>query len=56
VRVELATGVLEGVATGIDDDGRLVVEPRNGAPVVVAAGDVVHLRPITDRGPTTPKR
>mgnify|MGYP001164785387 CR=1 FL=1 len=56
VRVELATGVLEGVATGIDDDGRLVVTPHDGAPVVVAAGDVVHLRPITDRGPTTPRR
>jgi BirA family biotin operon repressor/biotin-[acetyl-CoA-carboxylase] ligase len=56
VRVELATGALEGVATGIDDDGRLLVEPPGGAPVVVAAGDVVHLRSITDRGPTTPRR
>ncbi len=56
VRVELATGVVEGVATGVDDDGRLVVEPRGEAAVVIAAGDVVHLRPVTDRGSTTPGR
>jgi BirA family biotin operon repressor/biotin-[acetyl-CoA-carboxylase] ligase len=56
VLVELATGALEGVATGIDDDGGLVVEPPDEAPVVVAAGDVVHLRSITGRGPTTPGR
>jgi BirA family biotin operon repressor/biotin-[acetyl-CoA-carboxylase] ligase len=56
VRVELAAGVLEGVATDVDDDGRLVVRPRHGSPTVVAAGDVVHLRPATDRGSTPPAR
>ncbi|MFB2557282.1 hypothetical protein [Herbiconiux liangxiaofengii] len=27
-----------------DDDGRLVVDTDDGAPLVVAAGDVTHLR------------
>jgi BirA family biotin operon repressor/biotin-[acetyl-CoA-carboxylase] ligase len=44
VRVELEGGVLEGMATEIDADGRLVVTPDDGATVVIAAGDVVHLR------------
>jgi BirA family biotin operon repressor/biotin-[acetyl-CoA-carboxylase] ligase len=44
VRVELERGVVEGTATDLDGDGRLVVTPDAGAPVVVAAGDVVHLR------------
>jgi BirA family transcriptional regulator, biotin operon repressor / biotin---[acetyl-CoA-carboxylase] ligase len=44
VRVELGDRVLEGVATAVDDAGRLVVTPDGGAPEVVAAGDVVHLR------------
>jgi BirA family biotin operon repressor/biotin-[acetyl-CoA-carboxylase] ligase len=44
VRVELDGDVIEGSADAIDDDGRLVVTPSGGAPVVVAAGDVVHLR------------
>ena len=35
---------LEGTATDLDADGRLVVTPDAGAPVVIAAGDVVHLR------------
>lgn len=39
VRVQLVDGVLEGVATAVEGDGRLVV---GGRPV--AAGDVVHLR------------
>jgi BirA family biotin operon repressor/biotin-[acetyl-CoA-carboxylase] ligase len=43
VRVELADGVLEGRAVTIDHHGRLVVE-RDGSPVAVDAGDVVHLR------------
>jgi BirA family biotin operon repressor/biotin-[acetyl-CoA-carboxylase] ligase len=50
VRVELADGTLEGVATDIDDRGRLVVQPSTGPPVTVAAGDVVHLRGVTDPG------
>ena len=39
VRVELPGGLIEGVATDVDEDGRLLVEGR-----AVAAGDVVHLR------------
>ena len=56
VRVELATGALEGVAVDVDRHGRLVVQPPTGAPVVVAAADVVHLRPVTDPGPPPPTR
>ncbi|MCS5716228.1 biotin--[acetyl-CoA-carboxylase] ligase [Herbiconiux sp. CPCC 205716] len=45
VRVELPGGVVRtGTATAIDDDGRLVVDTDEGAPLVVAAGDVTHLR------------
>ena len=40
VRVELVDETFEGVAEGLTDDGHLVVDGR-----VVAAGDVVHLRP-----------
>ncbi len=40
VRVKLPDRTLEGVATGVTDDGRLLVD---GVPV--SAGDVVHLRP-----------
>ena len=40
VRVELPGRTIEGVATGVTDDGHLLVD---GAPV--SAGDVVHLRP-----------
>jgi BirA family biotin operon repressor/biotin-[acetyl-CoA-carboxylase] ligase len=44
VRVTLPAGELIGVATAIDDAGRLVVETPSG-PRAVSAGDVVHLRP-----------
>jgi BirA family transcriptional regulator, biotin operon repressor / biotin---[acetyl-CoA-carboxylase] ligase len=45
VRVELpGGGLLTGLATGIDPDGRLVVRAGSGADRPVAAGDVVHLR------------
>lgn len=41
VRLELPAGVtLEGTATEVDEDGRLVVDG-----MAYAAGDVVHLRP-----------
>ena len=40
----LPAGELIGVATAIDDAGRLVVETASG-PRAVSAGDVVHLRP-----------
>jgi BirA family biotin operon repressor/biotin-[acetyl-CoA-carboxylase] ligase len=41
VRVELGEESFDGVATDVTDDGHLVVADR-----VIAAGDVVHLRPI----------
>jgi BirA family biotin operon repressor/biotin-[acetyl-CoA-carboxylase] ligase len=45
VRVELPDQVLEGMAEAVDDAGRLVVRPAGGgAPLAVAAGDVIHLR------------
>jgi BirA family biotin operon repressor/biotin-[acetyl-CoA-carboxylase] ligase len=44
VRVELDGAVVEGTASDLDADGRLVVTPADRAPVVIAAGDVVHLR------------
>ncbi|MFE6734223.1 biotin--[acetyl-CoA-carboxylase] ligase [Microbacterium sp. NPDC057650] len=46
VRVELPDGgELRGVATGLDADGRLVVETE-GAQHPVSAGDVVHVRAV----------
>lgn len=48
VRVELPGGaVLRGRATGIDPGGRLVVEGPAG-PTPVGAGDVVHVRAVTE--------
>lgn len=45
VRVELPNDtVLAGVASDVDSDGRLVVTAPGGAPMPVAAGDVVHVR------------
>lgn len=41
VRVELSDETFTGTATGVTDEGHLVVDGR-----VVAAGDVVHLRPV----------
>lgn len=47
VTVMLAGGAaLSGLATGLDADGRLVLD-RDGAECVVAAGDVEHLRAAT---------
>ena len=43
VRVERADSQLVGVATGVDEHGRLLVEV-DGVTQAVAAGDVVHLR------------
>jgi len=45
VRVDLGDHLLVGVASDLDADGALVVTPDGGAPVTVAAADVVHLRP-----------
>lgn len=46
VRVQTHHGDVEGTATGIDDDGSLLVD---GAPV--RTGDVVHLRPVDSPSP-----
>lgn len=48
VRVELPAGrVLVGTATGVDEDGRVVVDGPGG-PEAVGAGDVVHVRPAEE--------
>ena len=44
IRVELAAEAISGVASEIDDAGRLIVQTATG-PQTVSAGDVVHLRP-----------
>ena len=45
VRVELPGGrLLDGLAAGLDADGRLLVSMPPGADLQVAAGDIVHLR------------
>lgn len=44
VRAELPDGTtVEGVAVGIDDDGRLLID-HDGDTLAMAAGDVAHLR------------
>ncbi len=47
VRVEVPGATIEGVATDVDDDGRLLVDGR-----AIAAGDVVHVRPGLHAGDT----
>jgi len=44
VRVERTDGVLEGVARGVDEAGRLVLEADGGGVEAITVGDVVHLR------------
>lgn len=44
VRVVGAAGTVEGMATGVDEWGRLLVDTPSG-PRAFAVGDVVHLRP-----------
>jgi len=48
VRVELAHDTFTGVATRMTEEGYLVVTRADGTAAVVTAGDVVHLRPVTD--------
>ncbi|HET9060236.1 MAG TPA: biotin--[acetyl-CoA-carboxylase] ligase [Acidimicrobiales bacterium] len=43
VRAETGEGVVEGVASGVDADGALLVV-QDGRPTRVVAGDVVHVR------------
>ncbi len=47
VRIELPGGeAFVGTATGLDETGRLQVDPGDGSPIsAFSAGDVVHLRP-----------
>jgi len=45
VRVELPNGVVEGTATDVEADGRLVVLDACAVTHRFSAGDVVHLRP-----------
>jgi BirA family biotin operon repressor/biotin-[acetyl-CoA-carboxylase] ligase len=45
VRVELATGTVEGVAGRLAGSGELIVTRGDGEEVRVSAGDVIHLRP-----------
>lgn len=45
VRVELPGGdLLEGTATGIDDEGRITIRTRLGEDRAISVGDVTHLR------------
>jgi BirA family biotin operon repressor/biotin-[acetyl-CoA-carboxylase] ligase len=45
VRVELPGGrLLDGLAAGVDPDGRLLLSMPSDADLPVAAGDIVHLR------------
>lgn len=44
VRVTTGSGSVEGIATGVDDAGRLLVDTGDGVEPV-AAGDCEHLRP-----------
>jgi len=45
VRIELPNGVVEGTATDVEADGRLVVLDACAVTHRFSAGDVVHLRP-----------
>ena len=50
VRVELPGGMaVTGMAEDVDGDGRLLLLGADGQRRAIAAGDVVHLRPVDDR-------
>jgi len=49
VRVVLANEEVTGVATGIDDDGQLVVDTAGGTRRI-STGDVVHLHSLSQEG------
>jgi BirA family transcriptional regulator, biotin operon repressor / biotin---[acetyl-CoA-carboxylase] ligase len=44
VRIELVDGVIDGTATDVDPDGRLVVVDSCAMTHRIDVGDVVHLR------------
>lgn len=46
VRADLGHEVVDGAAADVDDDGHLVLALDDGTRRTVAAGDVVHLRPV----------
>jgi BirA family biotin operon repressor/biotin-[acetyl-CoA-carboxylase] ligase len=48
VKVDVGDRVLEGVASDLDETGRLIVTTDAGERTTVAAGDVVHVRPAGD--------
>lgn len=49
VSVQLPDGTERGRAMAVDDLGRLVVQPTGGGePIVVAAGDVTHIRAVPE--------
>ena len=48
VRIELPKGVVEGTATDVEADGRLVVLDACAVTHRFSAGDVVHLRPAVE--------
>jgi BirA family biotin operon repressor/biotin-[acetyl-CoA-carboxylase] ligase len=50
VRVELLEGALIGVATSVDESGRLVLDV-DGVMMTLSAGDVVHVRSHEGDGP-----
>jgi BirA family transcriptional regulator, biotin operon repressor / biotin---[acetyl-CoA-carboxylase] ligase len=50
VRVDLPGGMaVTGMAEDVDGDGRLLLLGADGQRRAIAAGDVVHLRPVDDR-------
>jgi BirA family biotin operon repressor/biotin-[acetyl-CoA-carboxylase] ligase len=53
VRVEVPGGSFEGVATGLTDEGHLVVD-QAGTDRTVVAGDVVHVRGTPSSGGPPP--
>jgi len=48
VRIDLGPTDVIGTATGVTDEGHLVVETLEGEERTFAVGDVVHLRPTDD--------
>jgi BirA family transcriptional regulator, biotin operon repressor / biotin---[acetyl-CoA-carboxylase] ligase len=54
VRVELPGGMtVTGMAEDVDDDGRLLLLGADGQRRAIAAGDVVHVRPVDRAQPPT---
>ena len=49
VRAQLGTGAVDGRAVDLDLDGSLVIEKADGTRWHVRSGEVVHLRPVSQR-------